>query len=245
MTDRITQGTAIVGGLEVEDHANTKSLSVETDIEVEGDIRDVDAIDFDTTAGEFSAVGRLKWNDTDGTLDIGLKGGNVTLQIGQEVVTHVYNKTTGDIPEGTVVRLVGASGSYRATVAVAQANTQANAEHVLGITTEPIAKNALGYVTVEGLVRDINTHGLAAGSVAWLSASVAGGLTTTKPTPPHPAVQIGMVLRANANNGIVYVHPEPGSVLGGTDSNVLITNPQDGDVLMYSASAGLWRNRQP
>lgn len=245
MTDRITQGTAIVGGLEVEDHANVKSLSVETNIDVEGDIRDVDAIDFDTSAAEASTVGRLKWNDVDGTLDLGLKRGNVILQVGQETVTHVYNNTQADIPNGTVVRLVGSAGDYRATIAPAQADTQPHADHILGVTTEPIGKNEQGFVTVEGVVRDINTAALASGSVIWLSASVAGGITTTKPTPPYPAVQIGMVLRSNANNGIIYVHPVQNSVLGGTDSNVLITNPQDGDVLKYSASAGVWRNQQP
>ena len=41
-------------------------------------------IQFNTTGTATPAVGRLWWNDTDGTLDLGMKGGNVTQQIGQE-----------------------------------------------------------------------------------------------------------------------------------------------------------------
>jgi hypothetical protein len=47
-------------------------------------ISGVDYIDFDTTASNAGAVARLKWNDADGTLDLGLKGGNVTLQIDKD-----------------------------------------------------------------------------------------------------------------------------------------------------------------
>ena len=44
-------------------------------------------------------AGRLVWNDTDGTLDLGLKGNNVTLQIGQEEVVRVVNKTGINLTE--------------------------------------------------------------------------------------------------------------------------------------------------
>jgi hypothetical protein len=55
------------------------------------------AVQFDTTdyTGG-TAEGRLSWNQTDGTLDLGMKGGLVTQQIGQEVYyPPVVNKTGG------------------------------------------------------------------------------------------------------------------------------------------------------
>ena len=45
-----------------------------------------DYIDFAQTGPHTNTPGRLTWNQTDGTLDLHLKGGNVTLQIGQEQV---------------------------------------------------------------------------------------------------------------------------------------------------------------
>ena len=36
-----------------------------------------------------------------------------------------------------------------------------------------------------------------------------------------------------------------GSELGGTDSNVRITDPQDGDVLRYNSVTQIWENGQP
>ena len=46
-----------------------------------------------------TAVGTLTWNDTDGTADLILKGGNVTLQLGQEEVLRVVNKTGATLNE--------------------------------------------------------------------------------------------------------------------------------------------------
>jgi hypothetical protein len=71
-------------------------------------ISGVDYIDFDTTATVTQpTVGRLSWNDTDGTLDVGLKGSNVTLQIGQEELYHVINQTGSTILNGRVVMFDG------------------------------------------------------------------------------------------------------------------------------------------
>ncbi len=46
------------------------------------------------------APGVVVWNDTDGTLDLGLKGGDVTLQIGQEEVMLVKHADNSGIVEG-------------------------------------------------------------------------------------------------------------------------------------------------
>ena len=52
---------------------------------------------FQLSDGTGTNVGRLSWNDTDGTADLGLKGGNVTLQVGQEQLVRVVNKTATNI----------------------------------------------------------------------------------------------------------------------------------------------------
>jgi len=45
-----------------------------------------------TPTGTFSTA-KIRWNDTAGTAEIRLKGNNVTLQLGQELVKRVVNKT--------------------------------------------------------------------------------------------------------------------------------------------------------
>jgi hypothetical protein len=50
-----------------------------------------------------SVPGRLKWNEADGTLDLGM-GSNATLQVGQELYyPYVVNKTGEPLVEGTLV----------------------------------------------------------------------------------------------------------------------------------------------
>jgi len=55
-------------------------------------------LEFDNTPTNIPTnAGSLVWNDTDGTLDLKLKGGNVTLQVGQETVIRVVNKTATNV----------------------------------------------------------------------------------------------------------------------------------------------------
>lgn len=196
-------------------------------------------VDFNT-AGGTDAVARLIWNDTDGTLNLGLKGGNVVLQIGQEEVLRAYNNSGNSIPEGSVVYIVGSSGQ-RPTITLAQANAEATSTKVLGVATETIANNSEGFVTTDGLVRGLNTSALTEGAVVWLSASVAGGLTTTRPTAPNHAVMVGYCVRSNSSNGILYVKVQNGYELDELH-DVLITNVANNNLLRYNSSSSVWEN---
>ncbi len=56
-------------------------------IRITGSVEGASSIDFDVTHPVTTNIeGRLTWSDVDGTLNLGLKGGNVTLQVGQEEV---------------------------------------------------------------------------------------------------------------------------------------------------------------
>lgn len=196
-------------------------------------------IDFNTT-GVADAVARLTWNDTDGTLNLGLKGGNVVLQIGQEEVLRVLNTTGSTLTSGQVVYIVGASGS-RPTVALAQANDEPTSTKVIGIVTETIANNAQGFVTTAGLVRDLNTSAFAEGAVLWLSATTPGAITSTKPTAPNHGVLVGYCVRSNASNGIIYTMVQNGYELDELH-DVLITSIANNNMLKWDSSTSVWRN---
>lgn len=174
----------------------------------------VESMTFDTASTDVGAVGRMVWNDADGTVNLGLKGGNVTLQMGQETLARVVNKSGSDflMANYQVVRIDGAQGQ-RVKVGLAQANSAANASGTLGLVTETIANNAEGFVTLFGLVRDLNTTGSlqsetwADGDTLYLSQGTAGRITKTKPAS-GVVCKVGYVVHAHATQGSIFVHVE-------------------------------------
>jgi hypothetical protein len=199
------------------------------------------------------AVGRFVWNDVDGTVDLGLKGGNVTLQVGQETVVRVVNKTGANLLESQykVVRVrtqaEGGAQGQRLAVLLARANTKANHTGILGIVTENINNNQEGFVTAFGEVKNINTTGSLQGETwldgdsLWLSDSVAGGLTKVEPTT-HP-VQIGYIVYAHANNGKIFVRVNEGVDELNELHDVTITSATTGQLFQYNS--GTWVNWTP
>jgi len=195
-------------------------------------------------------VGRMQWNNTDGTLDLRLKGNSVTLQIGQEQVARVVNKTTPliDLLEANyqVVLVTGATGQ-RLSVRLAQANNDANSAGTLGIVTETILGNQEGFITVSGQVKEINTTGSLQGEtwvdgqVLYLSPTTAGAITNVKPTAPQHSVIVGYVEYAHAIHGKIFVKVDNGYELDELH-NVLISSPSTGQTLLYDSVVGVWSN---
>lgn len=206
-------------------------------------IGDPSWIQFNTTAVPSPAVGRLQWNDTDGTLEFQMKGGLVTQQIGMEQFIHVKSSNNTERAEGKVVYATGSDG-VNILVAYAQASSESASSRTLAVMTETITGGNKGYATTFGLVRGLNTSALTEGAAIWLSPTVPGGLTTTKPSAPDHLVFIGYCLRSNNNNGVIFVSIQNGYELDELH-NVKITNPQNGDVLRYNSATGIWQNGQP
>lgn len=202
-------------------------------------IDNVDHIDFDTTTTTAATEGMLVWNSGEGTLDLGLKGGNVTLNLGQEEVALCYNGTGATLTEGTVVYVVGAQGQ-RPRIAKASASSESSSSKTFGVVTENIANGAEGFVTTFGIVRGLNTSAYAEGTALWLSTT-AGEFTTTMPTQPNHGVFIGYCIRQHATSGQIFVNIQNGYEIQELH-NVLITNVQDEDILAYDSTTGLWKN---
>ena len=208
-------------------------------------------LQLNTGATETSAVGKFNWNDADGTVDLGLKGGNVTLQLGQESVVRVVNKTATNIDllesNYQAVRITGAQGN-RLKVDLAQANNDLNSAETIGIVTETIANNQEGFITTNGLVRGINTTGSlqgetwADGDMLYLSPTVAGRLTKIKPVAPQHLVVIGYVVRAHVTQGQIFVKVDNGYELDELH-NVRISGETNNNVLTYNGSTQVWENK--
>jgi len=193
--------------------------------------------------------GNLSWNDADGTLDLELKGGNVTLQVGQEEVVRVVNGTGVNLLESQykVVKIIGAQGQ-RLQVDFALADSDINSATAIGIVTENINNNQEGFITTIGAVRGINTTGSlqgetwADGDVLYLSPTIEGALTNIKPLTPAHLIVVGFVEYAHANNGKIYVKVDNGYELEELH-DVLITSPLDNQILQYNSSVGYWENK--
>ena len=209
-------------------------------------------IEFDNTPTNIpTAAGSMYYNDTDGTLDLKLKGGNVTLQIGQESVIRVVNKTATNITllesNYQAVRLTGAQGQ-RMKVDLAQATTDPLSAETIGLVTETIANNQEGFVTTSGLVRGINTTGSlqsetwADGDILYLSPTVAGRITKVKPSAPNHLIIIGYVVHAHITQGSIFVKVDNGLELDELH-NVLITSAANNQGLIYESSSDIWKNK--
>lgn len=204
---------------------------------------ETDSVQFNTASTEASAVGKMVWNATDGTVDLGLTGDVVDARLGSDSFMRVYNSTGTAFTKGQVVKLDSSQGQ-RLSVSLAQANNDANSSKTLGVVAEPIANNSEGWVTVSGHLHNLDTNALTEGALAWLSPTTAGGITTTKPTAPSHLVLVGQCVKKAGGAGILFVHVQNGYELDELH-DVSITNPQNGQVLKYEASSGLWKNANP
>jgi hypothetical protein len=166
-------------------------------------VTDVDYIDFDIVDGDSvpHAEGRLHWHDSDGTLSLGMPGGSVELQLGQEMIVRAKNTTGNDVPNGTIVYPVGSTGN-NLEFGIASNNAPSfPANQPFGVTTENIASNQLGYVTVFGLVRELDTSTFNEGDLLYLG--VDGAFTATPPEAPRTLALCGAVVRKHATEGSI------------------------------------------
>jgi hypothetical protein len=205
-------------------------------------------LEFDTTPTGTFGVGKVRWNDVDGTIDIGLKGGNVTLQVGQEQVLRAVNKTGSNLLESDYhcVYISGAQGN-RLKVDLALSNNTINSNKTIGLVTENINNNQEGFITTIGLVRDINTTGSLQGEtwidgdVLYLSSTTPGHLTNILPISPNHKIIVGYVVRAHATQGSIFVKVDTGLAINELhDTKVTGTTANK---LIGSTTEGLWENK--
>jgi len=213
---------------------------------VTGGISSPDFIQFDTTATVTDATGRLYYDDTDQfqTLTFQMNGAAIQ-RVGEELYYRV--KLSSAATKGQVLMFtgtLGASGGLTAAPATGLLPEQAN--YILGLAHESGITNDWVFVTTFGEVKQIDTTGgaetWAQGDLLYYNPLVTGGLTKFKPTAPAAICSVAAVVNVGVSNGILFVRPTYGSVLGGTDGNVNFTSLASGNTLIYDAVAGVWEN---
>jgi hypothetical protein len=160
---------------------------------------------------------------------------------GDPIFVTVRNATGASLPKGTIVYTSGANGNH-VQVSPALATSDATSARVLGWLSQTLVNNADGFCQVEGYLEGLNTQGFTAGQQLYLSGTVAGGFTATKPQAPIHLVYVGVVTKVSAGDGHVYIKTQNGYELDEIH-DVQITSVANNDVLQYESATDLWKNR--
>lgn len=194
------------------------------------------------------AAGRMWYDGSSGSWNLGMGGGNITQQVGEEI--FVYGKASAAITDSPLQIIkqtapVGSSGVIGfapTTVGITDGNL------IIGCATESLALNAFGRITSFGVIHGITTNGTAYGET-WADGDtiwynpVTGNPTNVKPSAPNIKVSVGKVINAGSGgSGSFQVEINHGSVLGGTDSNVQLGTPTGGQILTYNQTSQYWSN---
>jgi hypothetical protein len=160
--------------------------------------------------------------------------------VGKMTLT-AYNQTGSTIPQGAVVYITGSHGNDP-QITLAIADTEAHSAFSIGIAQSSVANNTNGTFVTAGTLESFDTHAWSDGTPLYLSPTVAGGLTSTKPTAPNHYTKIGTVIRSHPTQGTFFVKIENGFQLDEM-SDVSIPSLTNNDVLTYESSSALWKNK--
>ena len=163
-----------------------------------------------------------------------------------QVVITARNDEATALTIGEVVYISGANGTH-VLVKRAQATTDALSANTIGLVlSSSISAGADGQIILHGTLEGLNTNAFNEGDLLWLSPSVAGGMTSTKPTAPNHNVAIGWVAKKSGGAGKLILHIQNGYELEELH-DVYITSPGSNHFLVYDASVGetRWENRSP
>ena len=179
----------------------------------------------------------------DGSVIVTAVGSLVDLAVSQTspasvLVERVRNSTGATLTKGTAVYISGATGQLP-TVSKALATSDATSAQTLGLITSDLDNNSNGYVTIIGLVDDLDTSAYTDGAQLYLSPTTAGTLTVTKPYAPQHLVYVAVVAHAHPVHGKLIVKVQNGYEMDELH-NVSAQSPSNGDILVYNTSTSLW-----
>lgn len=192
-----------------------------------------------------TAVGTMAW---DGGTTMGLQAtANVLIRIGE--AEYVYVKASSAITKGQVCYHTGAVGGSGVITAAPTPLALADPNQIVGVAAESIALNGFGLIQVSGDLRGFNTTGSSVGETwadgdpLYYNPAYVGSFTKTKPSAPNQKTYLGEVINASAGgSGSINIRIVPGSVLGGTDSNVQFSGVANNDLIQYDSTLQYWKN---
>jgi predicted RecA/RadA family phage recombinase len=225
-------------------YAATSSYSLNPT--VSGSINNVNYIDFNTGSAVPSwKSGRIFWDNTEGCLAVYNAEADITLQVGQENWTRVYNDTGVTIANGAAVRIIGTHGDHPEVVLAQSIQVSGSANlvnQILGVATHAIEDNSFGYITTQGLVRGLNTNAFNDGDTLYVSSS-AGQLTNIVLPAPYEIIPVAQVVKASPGaSGIIYVAVQQPVDFADLSSVYISGSYSGGDIWTYNAPNKRWEH---
>ena len=161
------------------------------------------------------------------------------------LIAYVTNVETTTITKGQVVYAFGGTGD-RMTVKLANNSGDSTSAQTVGVVlSTSIAANQKGFIIVQGLLDGLSilpTSTFADGDPLYLG-STPGSITKVKPSAPENLVYLGNITTAsNGSAGRWYVRVQNGYELNELH-DVAISSPINNQVLAYSDTQQLWKNR--
>lgn len=195
-----------------------------------------------------TAVGSMYW---DGGSTLGIQAtANVLIKVGES--EYVYVKASSAITKGQLCYHTGAVGASGVITAAPTPLGLTDPNQIVGVAAETIALNGFGLIQISGDLRGFNTTGSSVGETwadgdpLYYNPNFVGSMTKVKPTAPSIKSYIGEVINAaSAGSGSMHIRIVPGSVLGGTDSNVQFGTLANGDLIQYDSALQYWKNVTP
>lgn len=192
-----------------------------------------------------TAIGSMYW---DGGTTMNLQAtANVLIRIGE--AEYIYVKASSAITKGQLCYHTGSVGASGVITAAPTPLALADPNQIVGVAAETIALNGFGLILLSGDLRGFNTTGASVGETwadgdpLYYNPAYVGSLTKTKPSAPNQKTYVGEVINASAGgSGSINVRIIPGSVLGGTDSNVQFGSLANGDLIQYDSALQYWKN---
>ena len=144
------------------------------------------------------------------------------------------------ITKGQAVYVSSADGTNM-IVSKASNATEGTSSKTMGLLESTVSTNGFTNVIAEGLLSGLNTNGANAGDPVWLGTdgNLIYGLVN-KPSAPAHLVFIGVVTRANANNGEIFVKVQNGFEMRELHDYVE-NGVQNNFVISYESSTSLYK----
>ena len=160
------------------------------------------------------------------------------------LITNVYNNTGSTIAKGSVVYISGRHSSNLPTIALAEANNEANSYKTFALVENDIPTSNQGIVIQAGRIENLNlpTSSYTDGDIVYLSPTIPGGLTTTKPLAPYHICKIGSITRAHPTFGSLEVKIENGWQVDEMSDVQIASTPLDSTILQFSRVDSLWHD---
>jgi hypothetical protein len=200
----------------------------------------INYIDFDTTPTVPSPTGgTLYYDSTENALSYKpiTPSNDVTVNLGQESVIRFYNNLGVQINNGQALHITGAtSGSPTVSLAIGTGGDAVQFQ-ISGIATHDVPNSSYGFMTVFGVVRDINLTGFTVGEQVYLSQTTPGGFA------PYSGLsftgrtcEVGHVLDNSASGKlqVTILNEIEGTIITTQENNILAANNSSTGVFEFS-----------